>query len=264
MFLMADSILVNTINSRLNDIKQDATILDRLFSQVDPTLRDQMKNYLASNQIYVCKGYPMNHSFLPAYAVILGSEQEEPEALGGALGGDEANYTIQTFTETLTIENLNTLVGFQTTNKPVQSLLNVTYNGANHTADAVILDETKGTVYFGTPDMLGKTVSVTYTALVSGYELYGTLLSSQYRIETWATNGDLASLLYHLLKWMILSSRDDLDAQGLKNQRISGTDLEPIETRYPEPIYRRALILSASSEARWDKAFNFINRIVVD
>ncbi|MDP4224900.1 MAG: hypothetical protein Q8910_00825 [Bacteroidota bacterium] len=68
-----------------------------------------------------------------------------------------------------------------------------------------------------------------------------TIYSSDYRLEIWTENGDLTVQLYHLLKWCILSGRDDLANVGMFNQRIGGTDFEPAPEYFPIFVYRRAL-----------------------
>lgn len=93
-------------------------------------------------------------------------------------------------------------------------------------------------------------------------EVYGTLCVAQYRIETWTNNADLTVLLYQLLKWIILSSRDALDQAGLTRQSISGTDLEPVPLQIPELIYRRALILEVTYEFKWQTPYGRITQII--
>lgn len=95
-------------------------------------------------------------------------------------------------------------------------------------------------------------------------EMYGVMTNVQYRIEVWSNNGDLTVHLYHLLKWIVLSSRDDLQKEGLINQTVGGADLEPVPLQLPELVYRRALSLSGMYEARWTVPYGRITTININ
>lgn len=71
--------------------------------------------------------------------------------------------------------------------------------------------------------------------------------SLSYRIECWATNGDLVVQLYNILKWILLSSRGELVALGMYLQSLSGADYEPAPSFFPEFVYRRSLSLEGET-----------------
>lgn len=183
MFLVVENVLTQVIEDRLNYLKANPSVIDDIFA---PTNADQIKSYLLNNQINVVRGFPRDPSALPAYAIVLGAEREEPESIGQYIGDDETLHE----------------------------------------------------------------------------EMYGTLSVAQYRIETWTNNGDLTVLLYHLLKWMMLSQRDYLESEGLKRQSYTASDLEPVQTQFPELIYRRALNIEITYEVRWNTSYGTITKIV--
>lgn len=262
MFLIPEEILTSTIKQKLQELKNDLAQVDRIFAGTSEAVRDELKNYLARNAIQVTKGFPMDSSLFPAYVILLGSEREEPEGLGNFIGEDDDYIEVTTYTETVTIEALGALTGFKLTHRPIQEITQIIYDGQERTEDGFIIDGRLGTVSFGTEDMIGNTATVTYQASSVGMELFGTMMVSQYRIETWTTNGDLTILLYHLLKWILLSSRDDLENAGLKRQSIGGTDIELVPMPYPEPVYRRALTLEVSTDFFWEKKHGYISRFI--
>lgn len=186
MFVIPEQIITQVIENKLNDLRNNPSELDEIFSGLDDSTKNEIKAYVLNNSIRVVRGFPREPSALPSYVIVLGSEREEIEALGSYIG----DY-----------EELNE-------------------------------------------------------------EMYGTLCVAQYRIEAWSNNGDLTVLLYQLLKWIILSSRDSLENAGLTRQSISGTDFEPVPLQYPELIYRRALILEVTYEVRWNAPYTRIERII--
>lgn len=261
MFVVADEVLSTLINNALQSLKSDQTVLDRVFMNARDSVRAELKNYIAQNSIQVTRGYPQDPTRLPAYVIVLGSEREETEAFGSFLG-DEDDYTeITTYTETVKIQTSGTFTGFTVTHRPIQNIVQILYGGIDQTAGGSIIDAQHGTVSFGTPDMNSKTATVQYQAITTSMELYGTLMNSQYRIESWSNNGDLTVLMYHLLKWIVLSNRDALYTNGLFRVTIGGTDFEPVQLPTPLNIYRRALTIDMSSEARWEQKYNFISTI---
>lgn len=80
--------------------------------------------------------------------------------------------------------------------------------------------------------------------LITQYVVDGIDMDSSYRIECWSDNGDLTSYMYTLLKYCLLSSRNDMLKNGFKLPKLTGTDLEPVPDYIPVFVYRRALVIS--------------------
>lgn len=110
MFMLVDTILSQVITNQLDNLRQNPSLLDTIFSAVDDNTRNQIKGYILNNQINVLRGFPRDPAVLPAYAIVLGSEREEPEAIGQYLYDDDdsnqevygtfyvAQYRIETWT----------------------------------------------------------------------------------------------------------------------------------------------------------------------
>ena len=95
--------------------------------------------------------------------------------------------------------------------------------------------------YYGDIDFgLGET-DVEKTIAQNLYsDLLGSYMNSNYRIECWSENGDLTAYMYSILKWCLLSSRQEMIDLGWVNIKLSGTDLEPVPDYIPLFVYRRA------------------------
>lgn len=91
MFLMVETLLSQVIQNQLNTFRQNPTLLDTIFSGVDPATQNQAKNYILNNQLNVVRGFPRDPAQLPAYSIVLGSEREEVEAIGQYLFDDTDN-----------------------------------------------------------------------------------------------------------------------------------------------------------------------------
>ena len=73
-------------------------------------------------------------------------------------------------------------------------------------------------------------------------------MESNYRIEAWTDNADLAVYMYIVAKWAMLVSRHSMLEYGFVNPNVSGADLEPAPDYLPLFIYRRALMISFQYE----------------
>ncbi|MBD1372596.1 hypothetical protein IC620_09540 [Hazenella sp. IB182357] len=93
-------------------------------------------------------------------------------------------------------------------------------------------------------------------------EVNGVLLTTQMQIECWATQGQIAAFMYHLVKWMILSDQEKLREMGLVYRKMSGQDLPFLDPRLYGNHYRRALIVEFLSEVQWENPYNPITTII--
>ena len=81
--------------------------------------------------------------------------------------------------------------------------------------------------------------------------LSSTFMNATYRIECWSDNGDLTAYMHSILKWCLWTSRKDMLAVGWNNITVSGSDLEPVPDYMPIFIYRRAVQLSLTYDAKY-------------
>lgn len=86
------------------------------------------------------------------------------------------------------------------------------------------------------------------TDIETQYVKCGVYFNQTFRIECWSDNGDLTAYMYILLKWCILSAREEMLANGMVEPTTSGGDLEPVPDYFPMFVFRRALTISFKYE----------------
>lgn len=80
------------------------------------------------------------------------------------------------------------------------------------------------------------------------YRIDVSWMQSNYRIEAWTDNADLAVYMYIIAKWAMLVSRHDMLENGFVIPNVSGADLEPAPDYLPLFVYRRALMVAFQYE----------------
>jgi hypothetical protein len=262
MIPIIEDTLNQIIDTRLKYLKDNVDIVDRIFANTTLTMRNRLKEYISGNKVKTIKGFPRDPAQLPSYVILLGGEQEDESSIGGFMDDDEEYVETVNATETQKIISHEGFLSIKTDKKPIHEVTSITYNGEVFYDDSFEISyPEKGEVllYFGEA---GGEVSVDFSYKSQGTELYGTMFNSQYRVETWTTNGDLTVMLYHLLKWIFLTARDELAESGLVKQTLGGMDFEPSPEYFPEFVYRRAMTFSTTAEATVDKQFGYISDIV--
>jgi hypothetical protein len=83
------------------------------------------------------------------------------------------------------------------------------------------------------------------------YRINVSYMESNYRIEAWTDNADLAVYMYIIAKWAMFVSRHEMLEAGFVIPNISGADLEPAPDYFPQFIYRRALMISFQYENQY-------------
>lgn len=267
MIPIVENLLTEIIEERLKFIKTNTDIVNVIFRQATETMKARLKEYISNGNIRVVRGFPTDRASLPCYTIMLGGEREQEKSLGNFFD-DEEDYTLLSETEDLVVTRKDSKLVVVTTHKPIEIVTAVTLegapigfgisaaNGGSATRGVITLDEESGVKF-------GDTVSVSYEHKQVGTEVYGSFFNTQYRIETWTNNGDLTVMLYHLLKWIVLSSRGYLEEQGLSVQTLGGIDFEPLPEYLPELVYRRALTFECLTENTFEQDFGYIQGINV-
>lgn len=264
MIIIVEDLLSQTINAGLKAVKEKPDIVDRLFAKSSITMRNRLKEYLKTGTINVIKGFPKGKAELPAYVILLGAEREEQQNLGDYVGDEDEFETLEDVEETHKIYRYDERFVIQTRGKPIVDVTAITYKGEVHLDKAHVIDADKGIVAIDNSlnPKVSDEITIQFERKASGTETFGTLFNSQYRIETWTGNGDLTVMLYHLLKWMLLSRRNELAQSGLVKQVMGGLDFEPSPEFMPEFVYRRALTFDISNEIMIDEEANYISEII--
>lgn len=87
MILIPDDILANLIQTKLTTLKNNPALIDQIFVNISHETKQELQNYLTNNQINVTKNFALSGAVAPSYVIILGSEREDMQSLGNALGG---------------------------------------------------------------------------------------------------------------------------------------------------------------------------------
>lgn len=260
MIPLVENVLTEIIEARLKFVRENIDIVDKIFSNATLTLRNRLKEYLAGGKVKVLRGYPMDRTTLPCYVIMLGGEREQEKALG-SIFDDEESFDVENISEVQTIflhEGFNVI---QVKHRPLFTINSISYDGVP-IDDFEVINYNLGLVRINSEHITeGSEISLNYAYKSQGYEVQGSMFNTQYRIETWTNNGDLTVMLYHLLKWIILSSRDYLELKGLAVQTVGGLDFEPAPEYYPEFVYRRALTFECVTQNSFDVEFFYIQNI---
>jgi len=265
MIPIIENLLTEIIETRLKYIKTNPDIVDRIFSQATVTMRSRLKEYVTSGTLKVVRGFPNDRASLPCFAIMLGGEREQEKSLGSLFSGeDDEDYTTSSAIEQAIVTRKDKRLVIQIKNKPIELINSITLSGSqvsfeliNEKLGYIAVDEEDGVEF-------GDTVEVSYSYRVGGMESYGSLFNTQYRVETWTNNGDLTVMLYHLLKWILLSARDYMEEQGLSLQTLGGLDFEPVPEYFPELVYRRALTFECLTENSFGVEFGYIQGFEVN
>lgn len=274
MIEISEKVIQGVIKEGLSLVKNNEELFDRIFRKLNVTEAERLKTYITGNKVTVTQGYPVNRSKLPCYAIMLGGENENEEHIGDfatELTLDEANEAgLETsevvIEEVVKVERYGDYFKFNTSKRNVQA---VTYAVTmdDETVDLSgleILDEVKGEVMVMDEDLEhGKSIRVSYVYTDQGYSSYGSMFNKSYRIEVWATNGDLTIHLYHLLKWILLASKTVFYNHGWHEIKLGGADFEPVPEDTNEITYRRALSLTFSVEETFELEDEYIQDIIV-
>ena len=81
------------------------------------------------------------------------------------------------------------------------------------------------------------------------YQLYHTeMYETTYQIMITSTNSTEVTIVYHIIKSMLLMLVDQLDLMGLRNPTLSGNDIVMQDDLTPVPIFHRVLNVSFTYE----------------
>lgn len=262
MIPIVEDLLKQTIDEQLKLIRETPDIIDRMFNFMSQDNKNRFKRYLQDTDIKTVIGFPREPAQLPCYCIILGQEVEEMAGLGETLGGDLFEESVNSG---VFLCEVNTCLKEKYVKLPVVPLKDVHYvsYGGNY-VDHAIKDYSLGIIeiledFIEDGDMLE--VDADYYELYS--DTFGTMFNINYRLECWTDNGDLTSYMYHLLKYILLSSRTHLLKNGLNKPVLVGGDLEPVPEYFPMFVYRRTLNLSALVDNTFDNTQEIIQDIKV-
>lgn len=261
-----ENLLTEVIESKMKELKADLNIIDKLFKHVPLVMRNRLREFIYGGKIKVIRGIPMDKASIPCYAIMLGGEREQEKVIGSSLNGDAIGYDYDVIIKDvdLNVSKKDGILIAQVPSKPIEVINSVT-NSDGLPLDFEVLNPNLGLIGLNETEVsFGDSIKINYGYRDKGVEQYGTFFNSQFRIETWTNNGDLTILLYYLLKWMLLSSRDSLEDSGIALQTLGGLDLNQSPEYLPELVYIRALTFECTSENSFDVQFDFIQDIIAE
>lgn len=265
MIPIYDLVLSDVIEERLKFIKNNIDIVDRVLPQATITLRTRLKEFIRSDKLSVVRGYPMDRASIPCYSILLAGEGEQEKVIGSAFSDeseDEGSYEVESMSKTCTVFKRDGKMIIEAPRKPIELVNAVETLDGEYTPYSVV-NGRRG--FIEVPEAnIGDELTLTYAYRVTGEVLYGSLFNMQYRIETWTGNSDLTIVLYALLKWILLSSRDELEDRGISLQSLGGGDVEPMSELSPEFIFRRVLTFEFISLNSFDRSHGYIQEIEVE
>lgn len=274
MIEISEKVIQDSIKAGLKLLSEDENLFDRVFKRLNVAESARLKKYIKDNKVNVTQGYPVSRAKLPAYAIMLGGENENNEYLGDLaeelapeisdqLGLEREENVIE---ERVRVRKRGELVEFETSKKNVQAITYI----EDETGEAVELsgldieDSKRGLVsLYGTHLVNAQFINVSYVYDARGYSSFGAMFNKSYRIEVWAANGDLVVHLYHLLKWILLLSKTQFHERGWNEIKIGGADFEPVPEHDNEMTFRRAVSLSFNVEETYELDESYIQDIIV-
>jgi hypothetical protein len=244
-----EELLKGLITEQLKSIKDNPDIIDRVFQFSSVEFVARFKQYLSQNKIHVVNGFPREPNVMPCFCIMLGQENETMEGLGDVIDDGfkyddtmEEDYEERTKVETLPIKGTQPNQYIVLTCKDVEYMESLTVDG--DAVDYEILLDGSGKVMLDGIFTSGKSAAVSYVYRPTSLTIYGTEMNINYRIECWTENAELSSIMYHMLKFIMLTHRDYLIQNGVRKPQLGGGDLEPVPDYFPAFVYRRALTLT--------------------
>lgn len=247
MIPVVEDFIVSILKARFNWLGDNPEHIDKIL-KMSKERREKLKEFIACKELTVKKGYPRTPNQLPTVAVLLSSENERQDGFGD-WGGDDGEVIdlMEEVQPVIYREGAYYPYPYVVTDrkalKSINSVYNLTKDKEIPMRDVFLLMPTLGHIALPVGHIDdGDEIQLNYTYGVSATEDLRTLYEANFRVEVWTNNADLTVELYHIIKWAMLESRDELSyMMGLFNQKLGGSDYSPVPSYFPEFVYRRAL-----------------------
>ncbi|QPX71639.1 hypothetical protein [Bacillus phage SP8] len=246
MIPVIEDYLSELVSRKIKQLKENPNLISRIL-RVSEGRTTRLQSYLGNpdSKISVVKGYPRPDAQLPCYAVLLSGEEETQDGLGDY---DElGDYSVGDATEEVTVvEGRNGPLQVQLGRVPLEYVVSIQNNDTGvwlRPDEYDVIEPDKGIIGFFTANVeAGDSLTVKYNYRETASEGIITLFNATFTVEAWSANADLTGEMYHLLKWCLLSGRDELGEDKLLiRQKMSGGDLNPAPDYMPTFVYRRGL-----------------------
>lgn len=244
MIPVIEDYLTELISRKLKQLRENPNLIAKIL-RVNEGRTTRLQTYLGTpdNKISVVKGYPRPDAQIPCYAVLLAEEEETQDGLGDY--DDLGDYSVGDATEEVTVmEGRSGPPQVQLGRFPLEFVVSVQNNSTGvwlTPEEYDVIDADRGILGFFTANVeVGDSLTVKYNYRETASEGMITLFNATFRVEAWSANADLTGEMYHLLKWCLLSGRNELmNDKLLIRQKMSGGDLNPAPDYMPTFVYRR-------------------------
>jgi hypothetical protein len=244
MIPLVEDYLNELLTSRIQYLKNNPQFLTRILGTSKDQI-DSLNEFLAKTPVKVIQGWPRTPADVPSICILLANEDESQIGLGDYI--DDEEIIIKSDTQDCQVVSGGSEIPYDHTYLPIVPVVEVEKVVNKTTGEIVdpnsywITNEYLGLLSFSDEVSDKDQLSVTFSFKSSSEVGTEVLYEGNYRIETWTSNGSLTVYLHNIVKWALLSGRDDLGKKGLFRQKLGGADFEPATSWMPEFVYRRAL-----------------------
>jgi len=214
--MIPDLALQHTIVAGLSALKREPRRIDQLFANLPADIRGQIREFFVSTPIQLTHGYPQETARLPSIALVLHREEESRAFLGRALDPGPLDD------RELVFEQRD-----RGRRRPPERAEPDLSDALVEKRAAEFPDEQAPLLY--TEDDLiaaqGRLERLVYEAEVRTQDYFAT------------------AFLHRVLKAVLMSATPSLEAWGVHNLLLSGSDLEHAAQDYPHLVFARVLSL---------------------
>ena len=207
MSLVPEIIIQRVLVDGIRQVRSNSWRSDQLFKSVPQSFAQGFSDLLQKTPIDITIGYPREDSQFPCIAILLRAEEETDILLGDLLS---AGYT-----------DTSGLMGSG----------EFFFTEGTSTSDSSYGSEFS----VGDPRRIFDRDSRTYK------EVRGSGQSSSYLVQIMTDDQEFTIFLYHVVRFIILSSIPMLTENGIHQLRLSGTDFLPQAAQQPNFVFMRGI-----------------------
>ncbi len=215
--MIPDLALQTTIVEGLRALKRAPESIEQLFGNLPVAIRAQVRDFLTGTPIHFSHGYPMETPRLPHVTLVLRREDEAAALVGQAVDGGplaEEEYLLR-----------DADVGAA---RPPDRVDPAVGDELVRVRGAAFPDEQVPLLY-GERDLvenIGRIERLVYDAEVRTQDYFAT------------------AFLHHVLKALLIEAVPKLEAWGIHDLLLSGSDVQHSGQEYPHPVFSRTLTLA--------------------
>ena len=208
MSIIPEIIIQRALVNGIRNIRSSPWRSDQLFKSVPQSYAKEFFDLVKNTPIDITMNYPREDSQFPCVCILLRAEEETEIVLGDFLSG---GYT-----------DKGSLLGT---------------NEFFFTEDATDSPSSS----FGSINAIGEPPRIFDRRKKVYKEVMGSGFACSYLLQVMTDDQDFTVFLYHLVRYIVLSSISMLTANGIHQLRLSGTDFLPQAAQQPNFIFMRGI-----------------------